>query len=145
MEEVWEEGEEFIRLREKLNEISVKITDIDKTKKKINTHIRKTKNEKEDKITEEIENELNDQKDLIDFKKTILLKEDQEVKESIEKLEKETVLYQIECKRLTEEQNSKYCSIKSQDRWAVLENRYLILELLGKGGYSEVYKVSLVC
>jgi tousled-like kinase len=142
VEEIWEEGGEITKQKEKLIEVGVKLLEIDKAKRKLNTSIRKTKNDKEGQ--DDLENEFNDMKDILDFKKAMLVKEEQDIKEMIDKLEKETIYYQIEHKRLNEEQNSKYCSIKSVERWAVLDNRYVILELLGKGGYSEVYKVIFV-
>jgi len=63
---------------------------------------------------------------------------------SYRKLEQERILYQLEYKRTIEEENSKYGKLHSKERWAVLDQRYLLLGLLGKGGYSEVYKVYIV-
>ena len=41
---------------------------------------------------------------------------------------------------MRDEENSKYCGINSKSRYSLLNRRYLILNLLGKGGYSEVYR-----
>jgi len=41
---------------------------------------------------------------------------------------------------MRDEESSKYNGIQSKKRYSVLNNKYLILSLLGKGGYSEVYK-----
>lgn len=41
---------------------------------------------------------------------------------------------------MRDEEFSKYCGIHSKKKYSVLANKYLILSLLGKGGYSEVYK-----
>lgn len=49
----------------------------------------------------------------------------------------------LEFKRLKEEERCKYISSglkENKDRYPILKNKYLILALLGKGGYSEVYK-----
>jgi tousled-like kinase len=45
-----------------------------------------------------------------------------------------------EFKRMRDEECSKYCGINSKNQYTVLKDRYLILSILGKGGYSEVYK-----
>jgi tousled-like kinase len=55
-------------------------------------------------------------------------------------LEKEKVYYLQEFKRMRDEEFSKYCGINSKNQFTVLKDRYLILSVLGKGGYSEVYK-----
>jgi tousled-like kinase len=41
---------------------------------------------------------------------------------------------------MRDEESSKYNGIHSKKKYTVLANKYLILSLLGKGGYSEVYK-----
>ena len=59
----------------------------------------------------------------------------------LDKLQQEKILFQIEYKRLMDEEKSRYCSPQSKEKYPVLDNRYLLLSLLGKGGYSEIYKV----
>lgn len=39
-----------------------------------------------------------------------------------------------------EEENSWFGSLNSPNKWPFLNNRYQLLSLLGKGGFSEVYK-----
>ena len=41
---------------------------------------------------------------------------------------------------MRDEEVSKYCGSTLKKKFMVLSNKYLILSLLGKGGYSEVYK-----
>ena len=41
---------------------------------------------------------------------------------------------------MRDEEFSKYCGIHAKNKFTVLKDRYLILSILGKGGYSEVYK-----
>ena len=41
---------------------------------------------------------------------------------------------------MRDEESSKYNGIHSKKRYTVLAGKYLVLSLLGKGGYSEVYK-----
>jgi len=91
-------------------------------------------------IAEITEQELNDQLELIEFNKNLLIKEEKELQKSLRKLEQEKILFHLEYKRTVEEEKSKYGKIDSEVRWTVLDQRYLLLGLLGKGGYSEVYK-----
>ncbi len=93
--DIWEEGEEFIKLRSKLKEIAGQKQELEKLKKKINSIKRKeakeiNQNRLEENlnnnyeammnninnvsIPDEIESELNDQKELIGFKISLLNK-----------------------------------------------------------------------
>lgn len=55
-------------------------------------------------------------------------------------LDKEKCQYLLEFKRVREEEQSKYCGIHRNKLFKLLNERYLILSILGKGGFSEVYK-----
>ena len=79
-------------------------------------------------------------KELINFKLNSYQREEIEIKEKLDRLETEKTLVAIESKRLREEETSRYASNTSKEKFPILANRYLILSLLGKGGYSEVYK-----
>ena len=62
-------------------------------------------------------------------------------KEKLEKLEAEKCIYIQESKRIAEEDSARYAkATPDHEAWPVLHDRYLLLSLLGKGGYSEVYK-----
>ncbi len=97
-------------------------------------------------LEEYTEHEMLELRELINFKLARLNKEESECVERLEKLEIEKIKYQIEFKRSMEEDKCRYGS-NSKEKWPVLSNRYLIFSLLGRGGYSEVYKVSffLIC
>lgn len=43
-------------------------------------------------------------------------------------------------RRQSDELNSKFCGRKAMQKYPILNDQYIILSLLGKGGYSEVYK-----
>jgi hypothetical protein len=153
--EIWEEGEDFIKIKQRIKEINQQKEELDKQKKKLTYIKRKDKNENssssnlngngimEINSNDNFEHELNEQKDLICFKLNFLIKEEMELKVKMDKLEIEKILYQLEFNRKMEEDKCRYGSYNSTEKWPVLANRYLVLSLLGKGGYSEVYKVNL--
>ena len=70
----------------------------------------------------------------------MLENEERRVREELQLLDKEKCTYLNEFKRSRDEESSKYNGVHSKKRNSVLQNKYLILSLLGKGGYSEVYK-----
>lgn len=82
----------------------------------------------------------NEQKEIYQFKQKMLENEERRVREELQLLDKEKCFYLNEFKRLRDEESSKYNGIHSKKRYSVLNNKYLVLSLLGKGGYSEVYK-----
>jgi tousled-like kinase len=82
----------------------------------------------------------NEQKEIYQFKQKMLENEERRVREELQLLDKEKCHYLNEFKRMRDEESSKYNGIHSKKRYTVLANKYLILSLLGKGGYSEVYK-----
>lgn len=63
-------------------------------------------------------------------------KEDADLQLEMEKLERERNLHIRELKRIHNEDQSRFNS------HPVLNDRYLLLMLLGKGGFSEVHKVT---
>lgn len=146
--DTWEQGDEYIRLNIRSKAIEKEKELLDQQKRNLVNFLRKkntlvinnTTNNDINNVDIHLENEVNDHKELILFKLASFAKEDQEIKDSLEKLDIEKTLSGIESKRVREEDTSRYGSLNSIDRWPVLSNRYLILSLLGKGGYSEVYK-----
>lgn len=63
-----------------------------------------------------------------------LLQEEADLEEQYSSLLLEKKLHLRELKRVSDEDNSRFNS------HPILHNRYLLLNLLGKGGFSEVYK-----
>ena len=82
----------------------------------------------------------NEQKEIYQFKQKMLENEERRVREELQILDKEKCFYLNEFKRMRDEESSKYNGIHSKKRYSVLASKYLVLSLLGKGGYSEVYK-----
>jgi len=69
--------------------------------------------------------------------------EERRLREEQQILEKEKVVFMQEYKRMRDEEVSKYCGSHSRrisNQLTLLKDRYLILSILGKGGYSEVYR-----
>jgi tousled-like kinase len=82
----------------------------------------------------------NEQKEIYQFKMKLLENEERRAREELQVVEKEKSTYLHEFKRMRDEESSKYNGLQSKKKYSVLANKYLILSLLGKGGYSEVYK-----
>lgn len=73
------------------------------------------------------------------LRQSALKKEDADLQLEMEKLERERNLHIRELKRIHNEDQSRFNS------HPVLNERYLLLMLLGKGGFSEVHKVTKRC
>jgi tousled-like kinase len=77
-----------------------------------------------------------EQDEILKLRQAALKKEDADLQLELEKLERERNLHIRELKRIHNEDNSRF-----KDH-PILNERYLLLCLLGKGGFSEVHKVS---
>ena len=75
-----------------------------------------------------------EQEEILKIRHVALKKEDTELQLEYEKLERERNLHIRELKRIHNEDQSKFNDHR------VLHDRYLLLTLLGKGGFSEVHK-----
>jgi tousled-like kinase len=79
--------------------------------------------------------EYYEQDEILKLRQAGLKKEDADHQVELEKLERERNLHIRELKRIHNEDNSRF------NTHPVLNERYLLLSLLGKGGFSEVHKV----
>lgn len=122
-QEYWEDGKEITEAKEALANVLRQKDALDKQKKTLK------KNADDDFLA------------TLPLKLSILAREEAELKEKLEKLEIEKNLH-IQVSRLSaEEESAKYAKACTEhEAWPVIHNRYLLLSLLGKGGYSEVYK-----
>lgn len=73
--------------------------------------------------------------EILKLRQSALKKEDADLQLEMEKLERERNLHIRELKRIHNEDQSRF------NNHPVLNERYLLLMLLGKGGFSEVHKV----
>ncbi|VDP23309.1 unnamed protein product [Echinostoma caproni] len=78
--------------------------------------------------------EFYEQLEIYDLRKQMLAKEDKEIQMELERLDRERNLHIREIKRIANEDASRF-----KDH-PLLNDRYLLLNLLGKGGFSEVHK-----
>jgi hypothetical protein len=88
--------------------------------------------------------EINEEKEALKYKYDTIVVKESKLRDKLDELTKSKVFFKSEYKRLIEEEkcrfNQNYNSFN--EKWPLLNNKYLLLSLLGKGGYSEVYKVS---
>lgn len=75
-----------------------------------------------------------EQEEILKLRHVALRKEDAELQLEFEKLERERNLHIRELKRIHNEDQSRF------NNHQILHDRYLLLTLLGKGGFSEVHK-----
>ncbi|KAG8192362.1 hypothetical protein JTE90_029093 [Oedothorax gibbosus] len=78
--------------------------------------------------------EYYEHEEILKLRQASLKKEDTDLQVELEKLERERNLHIRELKRIHNEDQSRF------NNHAVLNERYLLLILLGKGGFSEVHK-----
>ena len=122
----WEDGAGIIEIKSKLEKIKNQKEEIEKQKRKFSST--KTKNKEADFDT----------KDLLNFKFSAIQKEEQELKDQKSKLEIQKAILIQEINLNNQEMNCRFSQKK--EGWPLLGGRYQIVGLLGKGGYSEVYK-----
>lgn len=160
--ECWMDGWEMKRVKDRLEEIKNEKEELEKHKKGLK--LRKSdrngltipKNLSNDVIfgigqdnSDHSNSQYFSEKGIIEAKDRIsaqlmtLSREEANYRDTLEKLENEKVTYMQEAKRLYEEQHSRFGKPNpdhGSPAWQILENRYQLLSLLGKGGFSEVYK-----
>ncbi len=132
-----DEGEAIIELNEKLEMIKLQKEELEKQKRKYEYNKKKIKSNPELLLSNE-ETEENESKDLINFKMNLIQKEENELKEKKSKLEIEKSIFYRESLLYNQETNCIFS--KKKEGFPLLDKRYQIIGLIGKGGYSEVYK-----
>ena len=130
----WEDGTKIIEVKKALENIKIQKEEIDKQKRKLASNkSRKSLNEDNNNYYE-----IDDSKELLNFKMSQLQKEESELKEKKNRLdiEKSILIHEINLYN----QESRCTFSQKKEGWPLLGGRYQIVNLLGKGGYSEVYK-----
>ena len=146
---VWEDGEEFRKLKWELEEFNQERETIEKQRKNLKAKQRQDTRDNSDGSDDNIPQndqayqfklDMKEEKEILSFKLGMNQKSIQKVQEKLDTLEKEKTIFQVELNRIGEEDYSKLCGKNVTNHYEILAGRYLILSLLGKGGYSEVYK-----
>ena len=138
----WEDGVKIIELKKNLENIKQQREELDKQRKRLSS-IKNRKNQNQNQIEDNNNmtnniSDIDDSKGLLYFKMMQLQKEEVELKETKNKLEieKSILIHEINLYN----QESKCSFAQKKEGWPLLGGRYQIVGLLGKGGYSEVYK-----
>ena len=130
----WEDGVKMIEIKKALENIKNQKEEIDKQRRKISSNkSRKSQNEENNNFYDQDES-----KELLNFKMSQLQKEESELKDKKNRLEieKSILIHEINLYN----QESRCTFSQKKEGWPLLGGRYQIVGLLGKGGYSEVYK-----
>ena len=136
--EYWEDGVDMISIKKKLEYIKNQKEELEKQRRKIKSNLNKLREHtNSEDLNISIENEI-ENKDLLNFKYTSLQKEENEVKEKKLRIEIEKANLRHEITLFNQDLLSTFS--KKKEGLPLLNGRYQILSLLGKGGYSEVYK-----
>ena len=150
----FEEGEDFRKLREKQHILQQEREEIERLRKLLKQQQNSSKkksvnvanmgppdhpNNNSDVEEQEEKVDLEEQRELLTFRLNLINKEESRLKEQLEQLDIEKCIFIAEFKRVFEEQNCKFLN-EGIKKPVIIANRYLVLSLLGKGGYSEVYK-----
>lgn len=157
----FEEGEEIKNIKKRLDEIKIEKEELDKQKKKLKVkkysflkaqeHNQNSNSQNQllgsspksnsnliSVSEQDFEFQLFENISLINFKINNLIKEEYLLKEKQEKFDIEKVNFIHDYNLLNQE--SKCTFLVRKDSWPLLAGRYQTISLLGKGGYSEVYK-----
>lgn len=155
--QVWEDGDEVLKLKEQLEDVIKEKESLEKIRrsKKCRKIMEQANSSTEPKhesdslfdtdntfeLTENLfKIDESEQRDYLTFKINMKQKEESQIREQLEYLKKQKIMLSNEMKRQNEELNSSLCGKRCDDRFKILNNQYLVLSLLGRGGYSEVYK-----
>ena len=129
----WEDGTKIIEVKKALENIKNQKEEIDKQRRKISSN--KSRKSLSD---ENNSNDTDDSKELLNFKMSQLQKEEAELKDKKNRLEIEKAILIHDINLYNQESRCTFSQKK--EGWPLLGGRYQIVGLLGKGGYSEVYK-----
>lgn len=163
--DLWDDGEDILNAKNELLQIHQERDKLDNQNKdlikKINSQ--KKSNQSTLQSTKELvyntqgnnsytnlntDNERTNDIDLLQERAILLYKyenisrKEMKAREKLDELYKLKVNFRCEYKRIIEEEKCRFSNNQNSigEKWPLLQNRYLLLSLLGKGGYSEVYR-----
>lgn len=137
--ELWEEGSAFAEWRRRQDELVAEKEELDKDRKAFN---KRSKTQGMSALAQAgvmqpppvPSDDIAEQEEIYRLRDKKLKEKEKAIAEEKEKLEREKYSLIRELKRLQDQQRSSYKD------FPVLHDRYVLLQLLGKGGFSEVYK-----
>ena len=122
-QEFWEDGKDIVELKERLNLLQRQKEAMDKQRKQLK------KAEDEDALA------------VLALRLALIQREEADLRTKLDRLEVEKNIYIQESRRMADEDSAVYSkAAPTHEPWPVLHSRYLLLALLGKGGFSEVYR-----
>jgi len=132
-QEVFEEGQAFKNMMKKHALLLETRENVEKMKKEVAKKITNKKRNTNLEADSEME-ELLQQDEILKIRLATLKKEESELVVEKDQLVVEKNVHIRELKRVHDEDQSRF------NNHMILQNRYLLMSLLGKGGFSEVYK-----
>jgi tousled-like kinase len=135
MVERWEEGYEFQDLEDQISKLNKEKEDIEKKRKAL-TKQRATPDkrlQRTDSLTID-SSMVGEQEEIYKLRLATLKKEEAELAAKLHTLQAERDSHVREVRRIRDESASRF------GNHPILSDRYLLLELLGRGGFSEVWK-----
>eukprot|EP00743_Colponemidia_sp_Colp-15_P005455 GILK01005864.1.p1 GENE.GILK01005864.1~~GILK01005864.1.p1 ORF type:complete len:562 (-),score=125.96 GILK01005864.1:200-1747(-) len=130
--EVWEDGEAFRDIQRQRQEIAKEKAEIEKRRKTLAKSSKRAASKEEVPSAEDVY--IAEQKEIFTLRMAILTREEARLTEADNNLQVEKNLHIRELKRIRDENLSRFNDFR------VLNQRYVLLNMLGKGGFSEVYK-----
>jgi len=136
LQEVWEDGSEFQRLSERQNVIAAERESIERSRKELSRLRRPApgQNDATADAPQWLSMYIAEQEEIFRVRIQLLKRDEAALAEERAKLECERAMLLRELKRVRDESASRF------REFPLLADRYLLLRLLGRGGFSEVWK-----
>ncbi len=134
LQEVWEEGNEWKEISRKLKEIQVERETIDKKRRDIAKQKRKANDDDAETLFENSAAYVAEQEEIYRVQLQVLKREETGLVEQRTRLARERDVLVRELRRQADEDISEF------NKFQTVNGRYVALNLLGRGGFSEVYK-----
>lgn len=136
LHEVWQDGELFRQLDEQARALSARREQLEATKKQLSKKRQSIGTSGEGADLTPPSGGLGDSEEICKVRILALKREEALLQEERERLNGLKMLHMKELKRVMDEDQSRFNNFPLLHR----EGRYLMLSLLGKGGFSEVYR-----
>jgi len=132
--EIWQDGEAFIQVRHHQLELLQRREEVEKERKRLVGKSSRLKKSSSSSNLAIAELEVFESDEVLRAEVQYMKRREQELSDEKSRLETEKTLHLMSVKRMKEEDNSRF------NKQPVLHNRYLLRGLLGKGGFSEVWR-----